>query len=85
MSRKDKLLVRLQDKPKNFTWDDAVTLMRQCGFTVIKGKGSRRKFVNKEKDLLVIIHEPHPQNTLKAYNVNDLIDCLKNAGEITSE
>ena len=85
MSWKDKLLARLQDKPKDFTWKEAITLMRKCGFELLKGSGSRRKFVSKEDGQIVSIHEPHPQNTLKIYQLDLLIEGLKRAGEIKGE
>ena len=85
MSRKDKLLTRLQGKPKDFSWEEACALMKQCGFEIHKGKGSRRKFVKKEMGLVVILHKPHPQNVLKQYNLSNLIDLLKRAGEIKDE
>lgn len=81
MSRKDKLLERLESQPKDFTWAEAKTLMGKCGFKLLKGKGSRRKFYNEDKALLISLHEPHPNNILKAYIINDLIALLKDANE----
>ena len=36
--------------------------------------------VRKQK---VLMHEPHPNDELKAYQVEDLIEALELAGEIT--
>lgn len=80
MSKKEKLLDRLLSLPKDFTWQETVTLMKSYGFTVLKGNGSRRKFFNEEKDIFVSMHEPHPTKILKRYQLNDLIDVL-NKGE----
>lgn len=66
MSKKDKLRKRLDTLPKDFTWDELVTLMGQYGFTLLKGSGSRRKFVNADKRL-VSLHSPHPGNIVKTY------------------
>lgn len=66
MSKKDKLRKRLDTLPKDFTWDELVTLMGHYGFGLLNGSGSRRKFVNAEKRL-VILHCPHPGNIVKTY------------------
>lgn len=58
-------------------------VMYKCGFELLNAKGgSGRKFHNKELDLLVCIHEPHPQNELKGYQRDDLVEALSNAGFI---
>ena len=43
MSRKEKLLERLKQRPKDFTWDELTTLLRQLGYRQVHtGKLSRR-------------------------------------------
>lgn len=81
MSKKQKLLDKLLSKPANFTWDEAVTLMRQHNFKMLKNDGSRRVFRH-ENGTKAAIHEPHPQNTLLKYAMEDLITALKASGEI---
>lgn len=74
MSKIEKLITRLNSKPKDFTWQEATRILNHYGFEEIKkGKtnGSRRKFANKYKDV-INIHEPHPGNILKGYQI-DLI------------
>jgi|LGVE01.1.fsa_nt_gb hypothetical protein len=49
MSRKDKLLLRLQQRPKDFTWDELSVLLKSLGYKQAKsGKtgGSRRRFIH---------------------------------------
>jgi len=82
VSRKEKLLDRLLSKSADFTWDEAVTLMKQHDFTLVSGKGSSRKFAHKKTGVKVLIHEPHPGNIVKAYAQEDLIQGLRNAGAI---
>lgn len=68
MGRKEKLRSRLDSLPKDFTWDELVSLMGLHGFKVLNGKrGSKRKFYNKEENRLVAFHEPHPSNIVKKY------------------
>jgi hypothetical protein len=78
MSKKAKLLARLRSKPRDFTFDEAESLLGSCGYTMSnKGKtsGSRVKF---EKDgKLFRMHKPHPKNILKQYQVVDLIQALE--------
>lgn len=66
MSKRDKLRARLDCLPKDFTWDELVTLMGHYDFKAINGSGSRRKFVNGEKRI-VSLHCPHPGNIVKEY------------------
>lgn len=78
MSKIDKLLERLNSRPKDFTWQEAIKLFRYYGFEEIrngKTSGSRRKFTNAYKDV-IILHEPHPGNVLKAYQLDFIIQQL---------
>ena len=80
MSRKEKLLKRLQSKPKDFTYDEATTLLEQLGFIEYnKGKtsGSRVKLENKQLNIKIELHKPHPGNLLKEYQVLKLIKKLE--------
>lgn len=80
MSSYEKLLNRLLTKPTDFKWKEAVTLLSRLGFTLLKGSGSGRKFVHKDTKQLIIIHEPHPGDILKAYAVKKIIEALKEGG-----
>lgn len=78
MSRKDKLVTKLQRKPKDFTWNELVTLLNALGYRELKrGKtgGSRRRFVH-DSAALISLHEPHPGNELKAYQVELILETL---------
>ena len=79
MGTKEKLIRRLQNRPKVFTFDEAKTLLNYFGYNLSnKGKtsGSRIMFV-KNGFTPITIHKPHPNNELKAYQVKTLIDKLK--------
>lgn len=79
MTKIDKLITRFLNKPSNFTWDELVKLLSHYGFNEIKtGKtsGSRRKFQN-NKGTPVYLHKPHPQNIVKKYVLNQIIEILK--------
>jgi predicted RNA binding protein YcfA (HicA-like mRNA interferase family) len=81
VSKKEKLLEKLLSQPPNFTWDEAVKLMKQHNFELVKNSGSKRVFKH-ASGLKVFLHEPHPQNTLLNYAMETLIEGLKSAGEI---
>jgi hypothetical protein len=84
MSRIDKLLTRFFSNPKDLTWDEALRVLRHYGFEEVKkGKtsGSRRRFVNDNLDV-IDLHEPHPGNILKAYQVNLIAMKLKDYEEL---
>ena len=79
MSKKEKLTQRLLHKPSDFTFDELVTLLRSFGYYIEqagKTSGSRIIFINKDGDY-IRLHKPHPGNTLKLYQIIDIIDKLK--------
>ena len=83
MSRKQKLIDRLYSQPKDFTYDEARTLLGLCGFTEdTKGRtsGSRVMFINKILDKNFRLHKPHPTNVLKDYQMKELCELIKNLG-----
>ncbi|MBQ7573823.1 MAG: type II toxin-antitoxin system HicA family toxin [Clostridia bacterium] len=78
MGKKEKLIQRLLQKPKDFTYDEASSLLVYLGFEKSnKGKtsGSRVRF--KRGNLAVDLHRPHPRKELANYQIQDLIDVLK--------
>lgn len=84
MSKSDKLLARLlaTPPPTDFTWDELVTLLRGKGFELLNagGGGSARKFFHRAKGTLIMLHEPHPQRTLKTYVIKEVIRKLEEEG-----
>lgn len=83
MSKKDKLVVRLRSKPKDFVFDEAKSLLESFGYVMLsmgKTSGSRVSFIRGTK--IFRMHRPHPQKELHAYQVNELIDELEQEGLI---
>lgn len=79
MRQKDKLIQRLKQKPKDFTFYEAETLLGYLDFTRLdKGKtsGSRVMFTNDEHGN-ILLHKPHPQKELKGYQIKQLIEFLE--------
>lgn len=83
MSKAEKALARLQNKPKDFTWKEATALMRSLDFKLVGKKGgSHKKFYNEEMDVLIQIAKPHPRETLLRYQIDVLIEAFTDAGYI---
>lgn len=83
MSRKKKLLQRLLSNPKDFRWEELVTIMRDFGYTEeLPGKtgGSRRRFTKDGK--AITFHKPHPSGILKPYQIRIVLESLKQEGLI---
>lgn len=79
MGQKEKLIQRLRSKPKDFTYNEAEALLTHLGYTRSdKGRtsGSRIMFEN-EKHGCILLHKPHPQKELKAYQIKQLIEILE--------
>jgi HicA toxin of bacterial toxin-antitoxin, len=82
MTRKDKLIKRFLSQPKDFTWAELVSLLSGLGFdeaSTSKTGGSRRRFVN-EAGVVITLHKPHPLNVLKGYQVEQVIQVLRQEG-----
>jgi hypothetical protein len=77
MSQKEKAIARLKAKPKDFTWDELEAVMEGFGYKQLTGSGSRRKFYREETRSLISLHQPHPGRILKAYQIRDLLNHLK--------
>ena len=84
MGQKEKLIQRLKSKPRDFTFEDAETLLKYLNFIRSnKGKtsGSRVMFASKEH-ACILLHKPHPQKELKAYQIKQLLETLEQEGLI---
>lgn len=84
MTRREKLLKRFLSKPKDFTWSELVALLSMLGFEeekVGKTGGSRRRFIS-NSGVVISLHQPHPQNNLKMYQIEQITEILKQEGLI---
>ena len=85
MARRNKLLDRLRQRPRDFTWDELTRLLRRLGFEQVKGGktgGSRHRFVQKKSGLTISLHRPHPSKELKRYQIDQLLDFFAREGMI---
>ncbi|MBQ6231314.1 MAG: type II toxin-antitoxin system HicA family toxin [Eubacterium sp.] len=80
MSKKDKLLARLLSEPKDFTFNEAASLLQFYDYYPDnKGKtsGSRVVFRNNNTSGKFLLHKPHPRNELLDYQIKQLIKFLE--------
>lgn len=79
MGQKEKLVQKLKLRPKDFTFEEAEALLKYLGFVPShKGKtsGSRVAFISNDY-CSILLHKPHPQKELKAYQVKQLVAFLE--------
>jgi hypothetical protein len=80
VSKRNKAFARLMSRPKDFTWDELVTVMTACGYILKTTGGSGRKFIHTKTGSTMFMHQPHPLNVLKAYQVREAIEELTETG-----
>lgn len=79
MGQKDKLIQKLKSRPKDFTFDEAESLLKYCSYARSnKGKtsGSRVAFVS-DNHPPIYMHKPHPRKELLDYQVKQLLETLE--------
>ena len=84
MSKHKKNLAKLlaTPPPSDFKWDDLATLLGHLGYKQLNNDGSRRKFYNKERNLLIICHKPHPSPNVDKGCIVDVVEHLQTNGVI---
>ncbi|WP_231427646.1 MULTISPECIES: type II toxin-antitoxin system HicA family toxin [Pedobacter] len=84
MSKIEKLVARFLTKPRDLSWDELVIVLKFYGFEEMatgKTGGSRRKFTNKNKDIMSL-HKPHPKPIVKSYVIDQVLEYLKEKGKL---
>jgi predicted RNA binding protein YcfA (HicA-like mRNA interferase family) len=80
VSKNDKLITRLLTYPKDFTYSELKTLLLSFGYSEVQGAGSRVCF--SKEDHKIKLHKPHPDNKLKRYQLDLIIEALIDKGLI---
>lgn len=83
MSKRQKAIDRVLSKPSDFGWDELSLLMEGFGYDVKTTGGSGRKFIHPESRATLFMHQPHPSKILKAYQVREVIQFLKQEKHIS--
>lgn len=80
MTQFEKLLKRFLSKPKDFTFKEMKKLLKGLGYREIKSgatAGSRVAFFHDDFHHIIRIHKPHPEKTMKRYQLDFIEDELK--------
>ncbi len=83
MGQKEKLIQKLKSNPKDFTFDEAESLLGFFTYTRRnKGKtsGSRVMFTSTKYRSKILLHKPHSRKELLEYQVKLLIEQLEQEG-----
>lgn len=83
MSKQNKLLKRFSSKPSDFTYEELKKLLFGFDYmenTLGRTSGSRIAFVNSKNKHIIRLHKPHPDNCLKRYQIDQIIESLKEQG-----
>ncbi len=79
MSKKEKLVARFLNMPKDFHYDEMVRLLGYFDFQPVKKgetSGSRVKFENAE-GVPIMLHKPHPSGIMKLYQLKQVKEMLE--------
>ena len=80
MTKRQKLSQKIYQNPRDLTWEELLSFLKQKGYNELKTKGktsgSRVKFVNDKKEI-ISLHKPHPNNIVKRYVIKLAIEKLE--------
>lgn len=79
MTKREKLLDRFLTKPTDFTWVELNKVLNGFGYEQMsfgKTGGARVRFIHKNYPP-IILHKPHPKPILKRYQLEEIINLLK--------
>lgn len=85
MSKLEKAKERIMLKPKDYTYTEAKYLLGKLGFQEFnKGKtsGSRVRFYRESDERIILLHKPHPEDTMSPGAVKSLVEALNELGEL---
>jgi hypothetical protein len=80
MSKSEKLIKRFKNRPRDFTYDELCRMMKGLGYIEDnqgKTSGSRVCFYNDATGHLIRLHKPHPENILKMYQIELILEDLE--------
>ncbi|APR70725.1 MAG: type II toxin-antitoxin system HicA family toxin [Acinetobacter junii] len=78
MSKRQKLLEKLRRKPipRDFTWDELVTLLGHYQYVLKNSTGSSHcKFLGHDNHI-IMTSKPHPNNTLKGGHIKQALEAI---------
>ena len=85
MGKKEKLIARFKQLPKDFTYDELKQLVGYFGYSEDnqgRTSGSRVTFRREKDNCILYLHKPHPGNIIPSYKMKHIYDALKERGDI---
>ena len=82
MGKHEKLLARLKNRPKDFTFQEVVSLLAGFGYVLNQSGSSSRVRFEHEHCASVLMLKPHPSPVLKPYQLDVVLDILNQEGLI---
>ena len=83
MSQKEKLELRFKSIPKDFTFEELETLLREYDYYLDnkwKTSGSRVCFTCDKSDTKIMLHKPHNRKVLLEYQLKQVKSKLEQEG-----
>ena len=78
VTRREKLIRRFRNRPRDLAWDELVRLLESVGYAEVRtGRtgGSRRRFTHPDAPS-ISLHKPHPDNIVKTYVIDRVLHLL---------
>ena len=85
MSKLEKAKKRILARPVDYTYTEAKYLLGKMGFEEYnKGKtsGSRVRFFREYDNKVILLHKPHPEDEMDRGAVAEVVEYLKEIGEL---
>ncbi len=85
MGQSEKLKQRILTVPTDLTYDEVKRFLYNLGYKEFnKGKtsGSRVLFYRESDKATIMLHKPHPTRILRTYAIEQMIETLKNRGDL---
>jgi hypothetical protein len=77
MGKHEKLLAKLKNPPKDFTFQEVTALLAGFGYVLNQDdSGSRVRFEH-EHCSPILLHKPYPSPVLKPYVIDQVLEILK--------
>mgnify|MGYP005865110577 CR=1 FL=1 len=77
MTKFEKLISRFLTRPKDFKYSELKRMLSGFGYVELQGSGSRVVFFNDKIKHSIKLHKPYPENLLKTYQVDLVLNELK--------
>lgn len=68
--------------PKDYTYQELVSLLNMCEYEFKSANGSHQRFMKAKDEAKIMVCRPHPGNTMQRYMLRQIIEQLKERGDL---